>query len=216
MEWADGCLQLRPLDSQLGQPVQVTLAGGKIGFRAQRAQHEMLVKAVMGRSKDKLSVLDATAGLGRDSMIMAASGLSVLALERHPLIYSLLTDAWDRAKTCAEIVDQPVDFAIQFGDAAVYMQNCTEQQRPDVIYLDPMFPENTRSTALVKKEMRIFRRIAGDDMDADDLLALALNVARKRVVVKRHRKAPVLAGRSPSHQVTGKSSRFDVYAVPAA
>lgn len=91
-------------------------------------------------------------------------------------------------------------------------QRCAEKpQRPDVVYLDPMFPERHKS-ADVKKEMQAFHRLVGRDEDAGELLALALSVARYRVVVKRPRKAPDLAGVAPSHRIEGKSSRFDVYA----
>lgn len=79
-----------------------------------------------------------------------------------------------------------------------------------VVYLDPMFPHNDKS-ALVKKEMRAFRPVVGDDLDADQLLDAALAIAENRVVVKRPRKAPFLADRKPSLQFQGKSSRYDIY-----
>src|SRR5690606_9993822 len=84
--------------------------------------------------------------------------------------------------------------------------------RPEVIYLDPMFPERQKS-ALVKKEMRIFREVVGDDEDAQDLLEVALQIATKRVVVKRPRKSETIGPRKPGHQLIGTSSRFDVYPV---
>jgi len=51
----------------------------------------------------------------------------------------------------------------------------------------------------------------GDDIDAAALLAAALECAGKRVVVKRPRLAPVIAGLPPSFSQAGKSSRFDIY-----
>ena len=54
----------------------------------------------------------------------------------------------------------------------------------DVVYLDPMYPHKQKS-ALVKKEMRVFQHLVGADLDADELLLPALQLAKKRVVVKR-------------------------------
>ena len=61
--------------------------------------------------------------------------------------------------------------------------------------------------------MRIFREVVGDDEDAQDLLEFALQVASKRVVVKRPRKSEMIGPRKPGHQLIGTSSRFDVYPV---
>ncbi|MBS1227845.1 MAG: SAM-dependent methyltransferase, partial [Proteobacteria bacterium] len=78
------------------------------------------------------------------------------------------------------------------------------------IYLDPMFPHRDKS-AQVKQDMRHFRPLAGDDDDAPQLLAAALALATHRVVVKRPRKAPAIAGQLPGSALEGKSSRFDIY-----
>ena len=83
-------------------------------------------------------------------------------------------------------------------------------EAPDVIYLDPMYPEHG-TNALPHKEMRWLRELVGEDTDADALLAPALLLARKRVVVKRPLKAPDLAGVAPHHRHRGRAVRFDVY-----
>ena len=95
------------------------------------------------------------------------------------------------------------------GDAIASMQDWKEEA-PQVIYLDPMFPHRDKS-ALVKKEMRLFRPLTGDDDDAPALLEAALALASHRVVVKRARKAPVILGPAPGYVLEGKSSRFDIY-----
>ena len=81
---------------------------------------------------------------------------------------------------------------------------------PQVLSLAPMFPHRDNS-ALVKKEMRLFRPLVGDDLDAPALLAAALALASHRVVVKRPRKAPCIEGGKPSYVLEGKSSRYDIY-----
>ena len=81
---------------------------------------------------------------------------------------------------------------------------------PQVICLDPMFPHRDKS-ALVKKEMRLLRPLAGNDDDAPALLEAALALASHRVVVKRPRHAPPLGGHAPGNVLAGQSSRFDIY-----
>jgi 16S rRNA (guanine1516-N2)-methyltransferase len=98
------------------------------------------------------------------------------------------------------------------GDAQDFLAALTEDQYEDVIYLDPMFPER-KKRAKVKKEMQAFQHIVGADQDAADLLPLALERARYRVVVKRSASADFLAGTQPSYSLEGKSTRFDIFAL---
>ena len=87
-----------------------------------------------------------------------------------------------------------------------------EVWRPDIVYVDPMFPLRKKS-AKVKKEMQAFHAIVGTDPDADDLLANALAVAQYRVVVKRPAGAGFLAETKPNYSLEGKSTRYDIYAL---
>lgn len=57
----------------------------------------------------------------------------------------------------------------------------------------------------------MFHELVGSDLDADALLPAALNVAKRRVVVKRPRIAPRLDGPNPSYVLEGKSNRYDIY-----
>ena len=61
--------------------------------------------------------------------------------------------------------------------------------------------------------MLAFHSIVGSDDDSADLLALALAQAKYRVVVKRSVSAEWLGGLKPSYSLTGKSTRFDVFAL---
>ena len=85
-----------------------------------------------------------------------------------------------------------------------------DNKKPEVVYLDPMFPLRTKS-AQVKKEMHVFHQLIGKDIDADLLLQIAQECAQKRVVVKRPRIAPFLAGHKPNYTLEGRSNRYDVY-----
>ena len=97
---------------------------------------------------------------------------------------------------------------------AAVMARLEQRKRPEVVYLDPMYPHRTRA-ALVKKEMRALRRIVGEDQDSPGLLAAALGCARRRVVVKRPRRAPTLAGPEPDARIEAPNTRFDIYSTLA-
>ena len=168
----------------------------------------LLVKA-MGVKKQKRFLLDATAGFGTDSLILASLGHRVLMLERSPLIYLLLDDALTRLG-----IPCPYDLQLKLADSIEYLEKTSKEQLtiPDIIYLDPMFSHRTKS-ALNKKNMRILKELVGEDHDASKLLKLARNLA-KRVVVKRPRKAPPLDNQTPTLQYhESGSTRYDVYLI---
>lgn len=207
-------------------PVRVDFLSGAVDHRRRYGggKGQMIARALGIRAGVYPRVLDVTAGLGQDGFVLASLGCSVHWLERSPLAYRLLEDGLLRARywleqmprlddaeaaALAEVFDR---LQLTHAEAADYLARLRDSDCPDVIYLDPMFPERHKS-AQVKKEMRAFQQLLGKDEDADRLLPLALAKARYRVVVKRPRKAPALQGPPPSHSLEGKSSRFDVYAL---
>lgn len=170
----------------------------------------MIAKAVGIQPGVRPTVLDATAGLGRDAFVLACLGCQVHMIERHPIVAALLTDGLRRARLDTQVAGIVQRMPLLIGDAIELMHAWTADA-PQVIHLDPMFPSRDKS-ALVKKEMRLFKPLVGADDDAPDLLAAALALATHRVVVKRPRKAPSIAGATPTYSLDGKSSRYDVYA----
>ena len=136
-------------------PVFVDFVHGAVGHRRQfgGGKNQLIAKAVGIKSNEKLRVLDVTAGLGRDAFVLATLGCDVLMCERSPVIYALLQDGLARAEK--ENWFQKISLKLIQADAIVYLQK-NQLFIPDVIYIDPMFPEKTKS-ALVKKEMRVLR-----------------------------------------------------------
>lgn len=189
-------------------PVSVDFSGGATARRGRRVsiRDEALARAAgLGRGW-RPEVIDATAGLGRDSYILAALGCRVQACERNPLIAALLGDGLDRAAREPALQATVARITLQRGNSSELLT----RMQGDVILVDPMHPPRSKSAA-VKKEMQILQHLLGQDEDAQDLLARARSVARDRVVVKRPRYAPPLSGLEPAHSVTGKSTRFDIY-----
>ena len=140
-----------------------------------------IAKAVGLKHGFKPSVLDATAGLGRDAFVLASLGCQVTLLERMPAVAALLENGLSRAQLNPEIGDIANQMKLAFGSSIEEMVN---QGEHDIVYLDPMYPHREKSAA-VKKEMRVFQSLVGEDLDADELLAPAMEIAKYRVVVKR-------------------------------
>lgn len=207
-------LALQQTGKKAPGPVIVDFTSGVADHRRRQGGGELIVKAVGGRSGNRPSVLDATAGLGRDSFVLASRGYAVTLCERSPVIAALLEDGMVYAETVA---DEPLMEVLRRmrlirGDAVDYLLTLSEEQRPGVVVLDPMFPESGKS-ARVKKEMQVFQALVGADSDSERLLEAALAKARYRVVVKRPKKASFLEERKPTFSVPGKAIRFDVYSI---
>ena len=170
---------------------------------------QSIAKAVGMNKGVTPSVLDATAGLGRDAFVLASLGATVTLLERHPVAHALLSDGLKRAAADEEIGTM-IRQHMQLAPRGSLLDGYTPQQDIDVVYLDPMFPHRENS-AKVKKEMRVFQSLVGADLDADGLLDKAWNIASKRVVVKRPDYAPDLAERAPNSRIESKKNRYDLY-----
>jgi 16S rRNA (guanine1516-N2)-methyltransferase len=213
-------LQLTPAHLQLVEtaedapgPVFVDFLSGAVAHRHQfgGGRGQTIAKAVGLKGGNNPSVVDATAGLGRDAFVLASLGCQVTMVERSAVVAALLADGLHRALADAELgswLGQRM--GLVQADAVSWMNALEEDDFPDVVYLDPMFPHRQKS-ALVKKEMRLFQKLLGVDEEAGALLSAALRIAKKRVVVKRPDHAPFLAERKPTMQITGKKHRYDVY-----
>ena len=208
-------LALQTLEKPLPGPVRVDFADASLQRRIANGHGagEAVARACGLRKGATPRVLDATAGLGRDSWILASLGAQVEMVERVPLVHALLADGLRRAQQNAQLAGTAERLALHANDAQSVLRAkllLPSEARPEVVYLDPMFPHREKS-AKVKKDMWAFRHVVGSDEDADALLALARAVATKRVVVKRPRIAPDLNGEEPHQRMLGQSSRFDLY-----
>lgn len=206
-------LALCQCDQPCFKPLRIDFVQGALAYRQRQAcrANEALAKAVGIKGNYRPSILDATAGLGRDAAILATLGCQVQMLERHPVVAALLMDGLQRAyqdKQRGAWLNKHLKF-LAVGSLTT---SELELPKPEVIYLDPMFPVR-RSRALVKKEMQMLQRLVGTDDDADQLLTVALNKAKRRVVVKRPKGAPPLADIKPAVTVTTPRGRFDIYPI---
>ena len=206
----DQFLELCKLDEPKLGAIKVDFVDGAVAHRRKfgGGRGQDIAKAIGLKHGFTPHVLDATAGLGRDGFLLAGLGCKVTLMERMPIVAALLDDGIERGKLNSEIGQLITDNITLIHGST--LQNIELAQPPDVIYLDPMYPHREKS-ALVKKEMRVFQSLVGEDLDADDLLEPALKLAKYRVVVKRPSYAPPLNGKVPSTSIKMKKNRFDVY-----
>lgn len=205
----DQALELAKLDEPKLTPIKVDFVEGASAHRRKfgGGRGQDIAKAVGLKHGFSPSVLDATAGLGRDAFVLASLGCQVTMMERNPVVAALLEDGLARASINSEVGEIVQNMSLIHASS---IEQMTLSHAPDIVYLDPMYPHKEKS-ALVKKEMRIFQHLVGEDNDADALLAPARALAKYRVVVKRPSYAEPLAQQPPSTAIKMKKNRFDIY-----
>jgi len=168
---------------------------------------ELLVRtARIKGAEGPLTAVDGTAGLGEDSLLLAAAGFQVTLFEHNPVIHALLADALNRAAQVPELA--PI-----VGRMELFCGNSVEGMAllpasPDVILLDPMFPPRQKS-ALVKKKLQMIQKLEIPCAEEEELLLAAMKASPKKLIVKRPPKGPYLAGVKPDYSITGKAVRYD-------
>ena len=186
------------------------LVDGAVGYRFRTGmfRKHALVRAAGVKGGENPTVVDATAGLGRDAFLLASIGARVTLLERSPDVHASLRDSLAKASAAGpELAAVVARMTLIFGDARQLLPG----MQADVVLVDPMHPVR-RNTALVKKEMRLLKEVVGADPDAGELMQAALAARCKRVVLKWPLRAPPLEGlKKPSHTITSKTVRYDVF-----
>ena len=215
LRFDQNCLSLHKRDEPKLDGISVDFVSGAVAHRRKfgGGRGQSIAKAVGLKQGVTPTVVDGTAGLGRDAFVLASLGCKVIMVERHPVVAALLEDGLRRAYEDAEIGEWMRDLMSLFhGSSISALADAAKSSGTeiDVVYLDPMYPHREKS-ALVKKEMRVFQTLVGADLDADGLLAPAMALATKRVVVKRPDYAEDLDGVKPSMVIATKKNRFDVY-----
>ena len=222
------------------EPEGLTLCGNGLELRGDftlmlprlrpgNLQREFLVKAsrIKGLGERPFAV-DATAGLGEDSILLAAAGYFVRMYEHNPVIAALLRDALRRAAEIPELKEYASRMELVEGDSTEALLKMARQALdaeasaaaqetefpavPDLILLDPMFPARQKS-ALIGKKLQLLQKLEMPCASEEALLAAALGTGARRVVVKRPLKGPYLAGKKPDYDITGKAIRYDCYVI---
>ncbi len=209
-------------------PVFIDFVSGKKAHRRHfgGGKGQPLVRA-MGKLKEGVpTILDATAGMGGDSFVLASQGFKVQMVERSVAIAALLEDGLKRALDSLQILSDEasdpellgiiMNISLVQADSADYL--LSQEPVVDVIYMDPMYPEKKKSAA-TKKEMKALQNLVGPDRDSENLLQAALQTASYRVVVKRPKNAPIIQLKNPllkpSAEISSPNTRYDIYSIKA-
>jgi 16S rRNA (guanine1516-N2)-methyltransferase len=175
-----------------------------------RGKHQLLNKAVPLKSNgDKL--LDLTAGFGEDAFCLASQGFQVTALERNPILFALLKDAWSRfaKKNLVDPVVKNGRLEFVFVEAEIFLQE-QKSSSYEIVYYDPMFKGSGKS-ALSSGRLQLLQTLLKQDSEPTlHLLDHAMRVARSRLVIKRALRAnPIRSG--VTHAFKGQAVRYDMY-----
>ena len=249
-------------------------------IRVASLRSELLIKASginkMEKGGRKPRAIDATAGMGEDSFLLAAAGFTVIMCEKDPIVAALLQDALDRAMEDDRLREIASRMILMEGDSIAFMkelqrtkdmtgthksgdgpqnsqekctsgvepqdfqEKCTSGVEPqgfqkkyesgsgshnieseresgggpvDVILLDPMFPQRTKS-ALVKKKFQLIHLLEKPCEDEEMLLQAAMQACPGRILIKRPAKGPWLADQKPAFSLAGKAVRYDCLLPP--
>lgn len=188
----------------------------KLSSRIKRGNlgSEMLVKASkIKNSEGILTVMDATAGMGEDSFLLAAAGFRVKLYEKNPIIAALLADAHKRALEDEELSQIAARMSVHNEDSIEAMRKIDDIDNTDtvdVIYLDPMFPKRQKS-GLIKKKFQLLQQLEFPCADEIKMLEAAMSARPRKLVIKRPLKGPYLAGKKADYSYEGKAIRYDCF-----
>ncbi|MFK8010688.1 MAG: class I SAM-dependent methyltransferase [Marinicellaceae bacterium] len=180
--------------------VFVDFKSKQLQFRSQaHLNAELIIKAVLGKKKQPTSIMDCTAGFGKDSYLLSLTGSQITAFESNPVMYALLKDGLNRSNI--------ENIFLRKKDAMreIKLTDC------DVIYIDPMYPA-TKKSAKNNKNMMFLQAIVGHQADmAEELFNQGMISNASKMVIKRPVKASFVTNKKPTFQIIGKAARFDVY-----
>ena len=217
-----GCLWLK--FESLFTPFRIDFDEKVYAQRYKTLNEEIILKAfnLTSKSTSVSTIIDLTAGLGRDSMLLAKAGATVVMNERNETLVMLLRDAIRRhvsqnhQLTLLQMDSASSNFPLSLHEAV----NLHDRQIS--CYLDPIFPQQTkRNSALVKKESQIFRLLTENDnkgmspeekeQEEKQMLKNAWEISNYRIVVKRPLHGPALAKSVPHSVLKSTKLRFDIY-----
>lgn len=197
LEFDRGILVLRDIKNPRFRPIRMST----------RELSGMSRKSHLGRAVGKkvTTIVDGTAGLGADAILMARMGYRVVAVERSPVFAALIEDG------IFQLEKSPVKLSInlRFGDLQSVLPKI--KPPPDAVYLDPMFPEGRKPSVKVVRPLAVLRAICDDDSDIQNLFDAAIEHATRRVIVKRPNFADPVRPDRLSMSVQGKLVRYDIY-----
>lgn len=207
LQWVNNTLSLRDHTSRKPLDVSIDFTGGQAQHRKKfgGGHGQPIARAV--KTRDHPHICDATAGFGKDAFIFASLGCKVTLLENSVVVHALLSDAIKRAANHDNTREAVSRMQLFHSDSTQLPKNWPHADPPDIVYLDPMYPDGKRTA---KKEIQTLRQLLAPQK-TDILLLEAARKTAQRVVVKRPRNAHPLEGIAPSGNINSPNTRYDIY-----
>ena len=123
------------------------------------------------------SILDCTAGLGRDGILLSELGYNVTMIEKNPLLILLIRNYLSR--------NAHIKARLLYGDALTYTH--IAEKEFDYIYIDFMFEKKNNSKP--SKYDLFLRSINYNENNKSGFINKMKNYCKKRIVVKEPMKS---------------------------
>ena len=174
------------LDKEINNKIQLRLSGKK----------DIFSKLFPIKNS---TLLDCTAGYGRDSYILRSMGFNVTMVENSPIMSLLLNDALKKLKL--------LNFKMYHGNSYDYLSH--SEKYYDYIYIDFMF-NKLKKNSLSSKNDETLKLISFQENNKDDLIRLAIKKSNSRVVVKEPKNSlsNIL---KPEYTIKTKLLNFNIY-----
>lgn len=190
------------------KPYPISFLQPNLQRRARSFGKKQPLAKALGNNHASKTIVDATAGLGRDAFVLAYQGYHLTLIEKHPLLVAALRYAIQEWQQTLSTPFNKTSWPCYHADSSQWLLQNNQAQ---IVYLDPMFPDKGKA-ALAKKEAQLLQQLNLASQDESQLLTCALQTARDRVVVKRPRQGVCIQHhRQLNYQVLAKAHRFDVY-----
>ena len=140
-----------------------------------KAPHDALV-SLLGKSPK--TILDTTMGLASDSLVMAAAGNQVTALESQDVIFQVVSRGLATYQT-----DEKAMRSIKAikSDSLSFLKAQADNSF-DIIYADPMFSEIIKES----ENLEAIKPLANGSRLTEEWLKEAKRVAREKIIIKAH------------------------------
>ncbi len=216
--------QNQMLITEEGLVLEFVFESSSLHFRSQvQSKNDLLLKASGIFDQKGMKIADLTAGTLADSFLLAQYGAQVFAWERTSFLFPLLDHALkveqQRQASWPSHQQFAKNITLQFADAKELLNQSELFRSMDTFVFDPMFPQ-TKKTALPRKEMQVFRRLVGPDLDAESMVTIfgqALH-SEQRLIVKRPIESTSITWMGPQgrfivprRSVRGNLVRWDIY-----
>lgn len=144
-----------------------------------KAPHDVLV-SLLGKSPK--TILDTTMGLASDSLVMAAVGNQVTALESQDVIFQVVSRGLASYQTDDKQLEKAMRSIRAIKSDSLSFLKAQADNSFNIIYADPMFSETIKES----ENLEAIKPLANGSRLTEEWLNEAKRVAREKIIIKAH------------------------------